>query len=121
MTGSFRGVTAAFNAITMVAAAYALTGGSFADRGANLVLWGSAAAVVVAALVVLSDGPAVLGWAAVGYVLFAALLATARPVPLLLLLAVAFLPILQRPRGSLAIGLAVAAAAAVVLGAMLTR
>jgi len=99
----------------MVAVAYTLTRGSLADPAANLVLWGSAAAALVAALVVLSNGPALIGWAAVGYVVFAAVLATSRPVPLLLLLAVAYMPILQRPRGSLVLGLAIAAATGLAL------
>jgi hypothetical protein len=103
----------------MVAVAYTLTRGSLADPAANLVLWGSAAAAVVAALVVLSNGPAVIGWAAIGYVVFAALLATERPVPLLLLLGVAYMPVLQRPRGSLALGLAIAATTGVAIYALL--
>ncbi len=103
----------------MVAAAYTLTRGSLADPVANVVLWGSAAAAVVAALVVLSNGPAVIGWAAVGYVVFAALLATARPVPLLLLLGVAYMPVLQRPRGSLAAGLGVAVLTALALAVLM--
>lgn len=103
----------------MVAAAYTVTRGSLADPAANLVLWGSAAAAIVAALVVLSNGPAVIGWAAVGYVVFAALLVAARPLPLLLLLAVAYMPVLQRPRGSLAVGLAVAALTAVALALLM--
>lgn len=119
MTGSFRGVSAAFNAIVMVGAAYSLTGGSLADPGSRIVLWGSAAAAVVAALVVLTNGPAIVGWAALGYVIFAAVLATVEPVPLLLLLAVAFLPILERPRGSIAIGLGVSVATAVALRVLL--
>lgn len=121
MTGSYRGMAAAFDAIAMVAAAHVLTGGSFGDPSANVVLWGSAAAAVLAGLVVLTNAPAVIGWAAVGYVMFAALLATPRPVPLLLLLAVAYMPILQRPRGSVALGIAVALATAVVLRVVIER
>lgn len=113
---TLRGVVAAFDAIAMVAAAFTITRGSFDDPAANVVIWGSAAAAVLAGLVVLTGGPAPLGWAAVGYVLFAAVLATVRPVPLLLLLAVAYMPILDRPRGSLAAGLAIAAGIAVALG-----
>lgn len=118
MTGSYRGIVAAFDAIAMVAVAFTLTGGSFADRDANVVIWGSAGAAVVAALVVLTNGPAVLGWAAIGYVLFAALLATSRPVPLLLLLALAYMPILERPRRSLPVGLSIAAVTALGLRAV---
>jgi hypothetical protein len=119
VTGTYRGVVAAFDAIAMVAVAFTLTKGSLADRDANVVIWGSAGAAIVAALVVLTNGPAVLAWAAVGYVLFAALLATARPVPLLLLLAVAYMPIIDRPRGSLVTGLAISAVTALVLRAVL--
>lgn len=118
MTGSYRGIVAAFDAIAMVAVTFTLTGGSFADRDANVVIWGSAGAAVVAALVVLTNGPAVLGWAAIGYVLFAALLATSRPVPLLLLLALAYMPILERPRRSLPVGLSIAAVTALGLRAV---
>ncbi|MDE3112374.1 MAG: hypothetical protein KGN00_10920 [Chloroflexota bacterium] len=110
-----RAIAAAFDAIVMIAAAYTITGGSFADPHADIVVWGSAAAAVVAALVVLGSGPAAVGWVAVGYVLFAAFLAVVRPVPLLVLLAVAYMPILPRPRGSLVQGLLIAAATAVVV------
>jgi hypothetical protein len=112
---SLRATVAAFDAIAMVAAAFTITRGSFDDPAADVVIWGSAAAAVVAAIVVLTDGLPALGWAAVGYVLFAAFLATVRPVPLLLLLAVAYMPILDRPRGSLAAGLGIAAATAFAL------
>ena len=50
----------------MVGVAFALTEGSFGDPAANVVLWGSAAAAVVATIVVLGRGPTELGWAAVG-------------------------------------------------------
>ncbi len=112
---TLRAIIASFDAIAMVAAAFAITRGSLADPAADVVIWGSAAAAVVAALVVLTRGPAPLGWAAVGYVLFAALLATARPQPLLMLLAVAYMPILERPRGSLTAGLGIAILSAAIL------
>lgn len=120
MTGaSFRGVAAAFDAIAMIAVAMALTRGSFADPEANLVIWGSAGAAVVAALTVLTKGPAWVGWTAIGYMLFASVLATTRPVPLLLLLALAYVPILERPRGSLGAGIAIAVVAALIARAAL--
>lgn len=111
MSGT-RGIAAAFDAIVMTALAFTVTGGSLADRSADVVLWGSAAAAVVAALVVLTAAPPAIGWAAIGYVLFAAFLAAVRPIPLLALLAVALMPIVPRPRGSLVAGLLVAAVAA---------
>lgn len=114
---TLRAVVASFDAIAMVALAFTVTGASLADPTTNVIVWGSAAAAVAAALVVLTRGPAMLGWAAVGYVIFAALLVSARPVPLLLLLAVAFMPILERPRGSLALGLVIALFTAGILAA----
>ncbi|MBI2323809.1 MAG: hypothetical protein HYY42_04675 [Chloroflexi bacterium] len=99
-----RAVAASFNAIAMVALAFALTGGSFANVAANTQIWGSAAAAVTAAIVVLTNGPAALGWIAIGYILFAALLREP-PALALLLLAVAYMPILSRPRGSLLSGI----------------
>lgn len=110
-----RGIAAAFDAVVMIAAAFTITGGSFADRHADVVLWGSAAAAVAAAVTVLTPVPAELGWIAIGYVLFAAFLAAVQPVPLLVLLAVAYMPILPRPRGSLGQGLLVSAASTVVV------
>ena len=112
---SARAIAAAFDAIVMVALAYTWTGGSFADRALDVVLWGSAAAAVVAALVVFGRGPAGLGWVAIGYIAFAGLLASAQPSPIHLLLAIAFVPMLPRPRGSLITGLAIAVLVAVVL------
>jgi len=113
---TLRGVAAAFDAIAMVALALVTTGGAPVDRDALVVVWGSAAAAVVAALVVLTGGPPALGWAAVGYMAFAGLLASDSFVPLVLLLAVAYMPILQRPRGSVSLGIAVAALVAIALG-----
>lgn len=101
----------------MIAAAYTLTGGSLADRISVLMLWGSAAAAVVGSLVVLTNGWSPIGWAAVGYIVFAASIGTeaAAIPPLLLLLALSFTPVLPRPRGSLVLGLLTAAATALTL------
>lgn len=104
----------------MVALAMVLTGGAVASTRAMLVLWGSAGAAVTAALVVLTGGPASLGWIAIGYALGAAVLAEPPYLPLLLL-AVAFMPLLPRPRGSLAIGLGLAAVSAVIFRLLLPR
>jgi hypothetical protein len=110
-----RDVAAAFNAIAMVAIAYVLTSGSFDAPGADVVIWGSAAAAVVAALVVLTGAAPPLGWVAVGYVLFAAQAASSRVALLLVLLAVAFIPLLPRPRRSLVTGVVTVIATAVLL------
>ncbi len=115
-----RGVAAAFDALVMVALAVTTTGGSFASERANVVVWGSAAAAAVAALIVLTDGPAALGWAAVGYILFAGF-ASDPPGLVLLLLALAYVPMLRRPRGSLAAGIAIAVAAALLIRVLAAR
>jgi len=98
----------------MFALAFTLSGASFADPRLNVQLWGSAGAALVAALVVLGGGAAALGWMATGYFVFAAF-AGERVFVLLLALAAAFVPILPRPRRSLAAGLALAAATAIAL------
>jgi hypothetical protein len=118
--GGTRAVAAAFDALVMVAAAFTVTGGSLADESADVVMWGSALAAVAAALTILTSSPPLIGWVAVGYMLFAALLAVVRPVPLLILLALAYMPILPRLRGSLVQGLLVSAITAVAI-ALLVR
>lgn len=105
-----RTAVAAFDAVAMSIYAFALTGG-FGHLVADLRLWGSAAAAAIAALVVATNAPAVVGWIAIGYVLFAALLLV-EPEFLLVALAVALMPVMQRPRNSLAIGIALATVAA---------
>jgi hypothetical protein len=117
---TLRAVTASFNAIAMVALAMALTGGSFTDARVTAQIWGSAAAAVCVALVVLTSGPASVAWVGIGYILFAATWA-ASPVVLLVLLAVAFMPIVPRPRGSLLLGAGMAMVAAIVLRLAVTR
>lgn len=116
MKSGARGVSAAFDAIVMVAVAFATTGGSLAHRHADVVIWGSAAAAIVAAVVVLTSAPPVLGWMAIGYILFAAFLDAVRPIPLLALLALAYMPVVPRPRGSLLGGLSASLVTAGVLG-----
>jgi len=111
MSATLRTAVAAFDAVAMAIFAYAQTGG-FGSLGVDLMLWGSAAAAAIAAFVVAMNGPAVVGWIAIGYVLFAALLLSLEPQLLLIALAIALMPVVQRPRGSLALGIAVAAIAA---------
>jgi len=111
MSSTMRTAVAAFDAVAMAIFAYAQTGG-FGSLGVDLMLWGSAAAAAIAAFVVAMNGPAVVGWIAIGYILFAGLLLSPEPQLLLIALAVALMPVVQRPRGSLALGIAVAAIAA---------
>lgn len=111
MSSTMRTAIAAFDAVAMGIFAYARTGG-FGSLGIDLMLWGSAAAAAIAAFVVAMNGSAVVGWAAIGYILFAGLLLGLEPQLLLIALAVALMPVVQRPRGSLALGIAVAVVAA---------
>ena len=84
----------------MGGAAFVETGGRFALAPAELVLWGSALAAAICAIVVYATGSALIAWVAIGYVLFGALLTTGSPHWPLLALAVALMPLVPRPRGS---------------------
>lgn len=107
-----RTLVAAFDAAAMAVFAYINTGGSFGRIDTDILLWGSAIAASFAAFVVATNGPGLLAWTAIGYILFAGVLVTERPELLLLALAVALMPVSPRPRGSLALGIVVALAAA---------
>jgi len=107
MSPTLRASVAAFDAVAMAVFAYLQTGG-FGNPGIDLMLWGSAAAAAVAAFVVATNGPGVIGWIAIGYILFAGLLLTDAPQLLLIALAIALMPVVQRPRNSLAIGIVTA-------------
>ena len=110
MSSTLRAGIAAFDAVAMAVYAYLATGG-FGNVGTDLILWGSAAAAALAAFVVSTNGPAALGWVAIGYILFAGLL-IAGPELVLIGLAVALMPVVQKPRGSLALGISIAVVAA---------
>lgn len=109
-----RTLVAAFDAAAMSIFAYVNTGGSFGSIDTDVLLWGSAGAASFAAFVVATNGPGVLGWTAIGYLLFAGILVTERPELLLIALAIALMPVVPRPRGSLALGIIVAVVAAFV-------
>jgi hypothetical protein len=118
-----RTLVAAFDAAVMAVAAYAETGGRFALLPADLVLWGSAVAAGICAIVILIAGSSLVAWAAIGYVLFGALLTSGGPHWPLVALAVALMPLVPRPRGSVWMGLGmaflVALGARLVIGALL--
>lgn len=98
----------------MGAFAYSETAGSFGISAAELVLWGAVAAAAVCAVVVLLGRPAFIAWAGIGYVLFGALLTNDSPHWPLAALALALTPLVPRPNRSLALGLVIAAAAALI-------
>ena len=102
-----RTIVAAFDAGVMAVAAYVETGGRFAISPPHLILWGSAVAAALCAVVVYVSGSSVVAWAAIGYILFGALLTGATQWPLVAL-AAALMPLVPRPRGSIWNGLAIA-------------
>jgi hypothetical protein len=104
------GVTA-FDAAIMAVAAYVQTGGGFALTPEHLILWGSAVAAAICAVVVFFEGSSLIAWAAIGYIGFGALL-TGVPEWPLIALAAALMPLVPRPRGSFVYGLGVAIAIA---------
>lgn len=118
-----RAIVAAFDAGVMGIAAYAELGGRFDLIPAVIVLWGAAVAAALCAIVVLVDGSSLVAWAAIGYILFGALLTGGSPHWPLLALAVALMALIPRPRGSLWNGLGfafiVAIGARVIIGALL--
>lgn len=99
--------------------AFVATRGSFADPTSNLVLWGSAAAAALAAMVVATRGPATIAWIAIGYIVFASVLAVEPPHLIVLSLALALMPVVPQPRGSLALGITISAATALLIRTLL--
>ncbi|HKW78273.1 MAG TPA: hypothetical protein VJQ09_04175 [Candidatus Limnocylindria bacterium] len=109
-----RTIVAGFDAVVMAGAAYVETGGQFAATPASAVLWGSAAAAALCALVIFLGGAAFLAWAAIGYILFGALLTAGGPHWPLVALSIALMPLVPRPRGSVWLGVGIALVAAIV-------
>lgn len=113
-----RTLVAVFDATAMAVFAAYVTGGRFgADPIADLVMWGSAAAAAVAAMVVTTRGAATLAWIAIGYILCAGLLVLETPQLIVTSLAFALVPVVPRPRESLALGLTIASASALAVRA----
>lgn len=105
---------AGIDTLIMGVFAFSESGGSFGVSIPDLVLWGSVVAAAVCAVVVLVDGVATVAWAAIGYVLFGALLTNGSPNWPLLALALALMPLVPRPNRSLGLGLLIATVAALV-------
>ena len=114
MSRRAKAFVAGIDAVIMGVLAYSETGGSFGIKSAELILWGAVGAAALCALVVLVDGAATIAWAAIGYVLFGALLTNGSPHWTLAALALALMPLVPRPRGSLAFGLAIAVVTALI-------
>jgi hypothetical protein len=109
-----KALVAGIDALIMGAFAFSESGGTFGFSIPDLVLWGSVVAAAVCALIVYLEGAALIAWAAIGYVLFGALLTNGSPNWPLVALAVALMPLVPRPKGSLGLGLVIASVAALV-------
>lgn len=109
-----RTLVAGVDAVAMAAFAYAQTGVPRVINSADLILWGAVLAAAVCAYVTYTNGVAFIAWAAIGYVLFGGLLTRGSPHGGLLLLAVALMPLVPRPHGSVMTGIGVAVVAAIV-------
>lgn len=101
-----------FDTAAMGVIAYNETGGGFARTFAEYVLWGAVLAAGICAIVIAADGYAAVAWVAIGYILFGGLLTPNSPHLGFILLALALTPMVPRPRGSLALGIGIAAVAA---------
>jgi hypothetical protein len=105
---------AAFDAAAIGVLAFSETGGRFAATFSEYVLWGSVLAAAICAIVILKERLAPLAWLGIGYILFGGLLTQGSPHFGFVLLALALAPMVPRPRGSLALGIGIAAVAALV-------
>jgi len=114
MSRRAKAFVAGIDALIMAAFAFSESGGTFGISIPDLVLWGSVVAAAICALIVYLEGRAVVAWAAIGYVLFGALLTNGSPNWPLVALALALMPLVPRPRGSLGLGLLIASGAALV-------
>lgn len=103
-----RAFIAAIDAVLMGFVAFTQTGIPKAIDLTDLVLWGSAVAAFICAYVIWTAGLPFVAWVAIGYVLFGALLTRGAPHWPLLALAVALMPLVPRPRGSLLTGIGIA-------------
>jgi hypothetical protein len=107
-----RAAAAGFDAAAMAYVASIETGGRLSLTFNEYVLWGSVIAAAVCALVIFFELLPELAWIAIGYVVMGGLLTRNSPHVGFLLLAVALMPLVPRPRGSLAYGLGITALAA---------
>jgi hypothetical protein len=114
MSRRAKALVAGIDTLIMGVFAFSETGGSVGLGAAELVLWGAVAAAAVCAVVVMLEGAGVVAWAAIGYVLFGALLTDGSPHWPLAALALALMPLVPRPNRSLGLGLLIATVAALV-------
>jgi len=103
---------AGFDTVAIGILAFNETGGRFAATFSEYVLWGSVLAAAICTIVILANTGAPLAWIGIGYVLFGGLLTQGSPHYGFVLLAIALAPMVPRPRGSLSLGIAIAAVSA---------
>jgi hypothetical protein len=109
-----RFLAAAFDTVAIGVLAFNETGGQLPATVAESVLWGSVLAAAICAIVIIAESVAPLAWIAIGYMLFAGLLTQGSPHFGFVLLALALAPMVPRPRGSLSLGIGIAAVGAVI-------
>jgi len=114
MSQRAKAVVAAIDTLIMGIFAFSESGGGIGTTIPDLVLWGSVIAAAVCALVVFLESSAVVAWAAIGYVLFGALLTNGSPNWPLAALALALMPLVPRPNRSLGLGLVIATVTALI-------
>lgn len=111
-------LVAGIDAVLMGVVAFGRAGVPLAPHASDIVLWGAVVSAALCAVVISVSGAALVAWAAIGYVLFGGLLTRGAPHVLLLALALALMPLVPRPRGSLLAGLVAAAVSAVAFRAL---
>lgn len=109
-----RAGAAAFDALVMAYLANNETAGRLDVNFNDYVLWGSVLAAALCALIIFLERPAEIAWIAIGWVAMGGLLTRNSPHLGFILLAIALMPLVPRPRASLSYGLGIAAVSAVV-------
>jgi hypothetical protein len=104
---------AGFDTAAIGVLAFNETGGRFAATFSEYVLWGSVLAAAICAIVIVFESLALLAWIGIGYIVFGGLLTQGSPHFGFVLLALALAPMVPRPRGSLSLGIGIAAVSAV--------
>ena len=104
----------AFDTVAMAGVAGSETGGRLVSTafGENA-LWGAVLAAAVCTVIIGLDRWAAIAWIAIGYIFFDGLLTPRSPHFGFILLGLAFIPMVPRPRESLTYGIGIAAAAAI--------
>jgi len=111
---------AGFDTVAMGGIARVETNGRFPETFNEYVLWGSVLAAAISAIVIATNSLAPVAWVAIGYVLFGGLLTPNSPHIGFVLLALALIPLVPRPRDSLALGIGIAAVSALASRVALT-